>query len=33
MLNDGHYNISQEDRTALESVITDTPGKEEDMEQ
>ena len=33
ILNDGHYNISQGDRTALESVITDTSGKEEDMDQ
>lgn len=33
ILNNGHYNISQEDRTALESVITDTSGKEEDMDQ
>lgn len=35
ILNDGHYNISHYNisRTALESVITDTSGKEEDMDQ
>ena len=33
ILNGGYYNISQGDRTALESVITDTSGKEEDMDQ